>query len=284
MRYLLFFYCATIFFCIYPSYKKIYIFSPPRSLSTACARMFMSRGDCTVLNEPSLSVHGLQHEATRDFFRIDAPRTYEQVLALITHEGQKGHLCIKEMAVSAYDMFGAHPGLLNSENAYAIFLVRNPHHALLSLYKKAPSLITYGPDQLGYQRTYTLLQLAERDAVHKPLLIFSEDVYKDPSECAKRICSYTGLAFQPGMVEWATESDLFTAQKGWLEFKKPEAVFHWHQEAMTSAGLHVPHQYNVDEQGNPTFSEVADQADRDALTRIYLHNKVYYDLIMKYKQ
>ena len=120
----------------------------------------------------------------------------------------------------------------------------------------------------------------KQHARNKPLLIFSEDLYEHPEETAKKICEYLKIPFKESMLHWKDLGEDFSGKEQWYETKHKEFTHHWHGDAIKSSGINKPSTYEVDSQGNPTFSEV-DVVHRAAVIAAYQANKIYYDLIKK---
>ncbi len=258
-------------------HKIAYLFSPPRSLSVTFMRMMEAYG-FTVFQEPSLATHDA--EQFPEWFIPTAPKTYSAVKALIAKAAESNDVFVKEMAVSAKNFLAHEAEIVTDPNMFSIFLIRNPHHAIISLYKKYNGIGDLPAYECGYQATYELFIALQEKAKNKPLVIASEDLYEHPEETAKKICVHLKIPFKPSMLQWKDLGEDFTGHEQWHETKHKETTHHWHSDAIRSSGIKTPSTYEVDESGNPTFSEVAAE-HRQKVIAVYHENKRYYDLLKK---
>lgn len=265
-----------------PAHKIVYLFSPPRSLSVAFMRMMEARGDFTVFQEPSLKAYEKKYYPQHLAWFLDVvPETFSEVKARVLKEAQTRNVFVKEMAVSVKDFLIEDNDLIRNPNVKCIFLARNPHHAILSCYKKYNNLGKLPASECGYESTYLLLKAIQERGVIKPLVVHSEDLYENPERTAQVVCNYLGIEFLPKMLTWKDLGEDFSGHEQWHETKHKEITQHWHGDAIRSTGFGKPTQYEVDAQGKPTFSEVKDPAQRAAIIAAYNENKHYYDLIRK---
>ncbi len=184
--------------------KKVWFFSPPRSLSTAFLRMIQSRGDFQIIHEPLTYAYKIIHhpEWSTAGFRPEAPQSYEAVKTLITETASLKWTFIKEMGFVAKDFFLQFPELLHDENTYFVFLVRNPHHSFISHYRKSPSIFDGLTEILSYQTIYDFFQTIKGVTVHPPLVISAEDLYLHPREVVKQFCEHVGIPLIEGSLSW----------------------------------------------------------------------------------
>ena len=68
----------------------------------------------------------------------------------------------------------------------------------------------------------------------------------------------------------------FAGQSEWKDGKKVEFVQHWHGEAISSSRFIPLKAAELDEEGNPTFSEIENEEDRKVCYEAYLYNLPYY--------
>ena len=69
----------------------------------------------------------------------------------------------------------------------------------------------------------------------------------------------------------------------WNEQKVGESIHHWHGTAIRSTAIKPARKYEVDAQGNPTFSEIKEEY-REKYRTMYEESKPYYDLLMQEKE
>jgi len=268
--------------------KIVYLISPPRSLSVAFLRMMHTRGDFAIMNEPSqmafINVKGFKTVST--WFKPEALPTFNHVKDAIIRTSQTQHVFAKEMAFAIEEFHCNDQELMKLPNAYFVFLVRNPHHTILSMYKKH---VLFHPSAdhldaiLGYHNLWNIIQTVDAHAANKPYIIYTEDLYTDPYNSIKQFCEHIGIEFKPAALSWPSlEHSNFDVAKEWSEVKYPEFVSHWHGDAMNSTGFAKPQSYEVDQDGNPTFSEVQNAEHREMCRTIYYDQLQYYQLICKY--
>ena len=267
----------------YKKNKIVYLISPPRSLSVALLRMMHARGDFEVFQEPSMRAYDLIHypELTKEWFLHNAPSTFQEVKQQIYQAAEHTNVFVKEMSFGVRDFLIQDKEMMNNPNIRFIFLIRNPHHTVISFYKKCGSI----PDRFsflcGYQATYELLKAINEHSVYKPLIIYSEDLYEHTEETIKRMCDYLEIPFKPESLAWPDLGSEFTGHEEWHEIKIQEHFQHWHGEAIRSSGWSKPSNYEVDEFGQPTFCEITSIEHRNACKNAYEENKTYYDLMKR---
>ncbi len=178
--------------------KIIYLISPPRSLSVAFLRMIAARGDFTILHEPSQwafdSIH--YHDLTKDWFRQDAPATFEDVKKKIFTHALTSNVFVKEMSFAVRDFLLQDNELIQDNRVYFILLLRDPHHTVISFYKKTLGVFKGFSDVIGYKDAYELFEKIKHQAVHAPLIILSEDLYNSPKETIQKFCDHVGIEFK----------------------------------------------------------------------------------------
>jgi hypothetical protein len=82
------------------------------------------------------------------------------------------------------------------------------------------------------------------------------------------------------MLNWPKLDHDFTGVQEWGELKNKELTDHWHGNAIQSTSFSKQKSYKVDEQGNPTFSEITNQDDKEACRKAYTENLHYYNLLL----
>lgn len=267
-------------------HKIVIQLSPPRCLSTASLRMWQARGDFRVFNEPFVCAF-LHHyapethlESFAAWWREGAPKEYEDVIQNIFELAKDGPVFIKDISFSLAEYLKNNPRLLSHPDVYFIFLIRNPHHAISSYYQKLQKIIDDFCYLSGFKPTYELYQLVKQRGANKPIILHAEDLYIYPEQTAQALCNALAIPFTQKMLQWNNLGTSFTGVENWSEIKTLEVTQHWHDAAINSSGFHKPATYATDENGNPTFAEVNDEADRAECIKAYKINKKYYDLLL----
>jgi hypothetical protein len=271
--------------------KIIYFISPPRSLSVAFMRMMQTRSDFQVMHEPSQKVFCLNFapDKAEQWYRNDAPSSYEQVIAATYKKAQQGNVFVKEMSFALEDLIIHNKEFVQDPNVYFVFLTRNPHHNAISFYKRIKPadhsmLDPMFSTLIGHRAAYNVFSFVKKFAIHKPLIICTEDLINNPEQTVRGFCEKVGIPFKPEAMTWQDLGDQFDGISEWSELKNPGATQHWHGNAIHSTGFGRPSHYNVDQQGNPTFSEISSDMHRAMVQKAYEENLAYYNLLIQEKE
>lgn len=268
------------------AHKIVYLISPPRSLSVAFMRMMAARGDFAIIHEPSQLPLCKQKGFTQaeEWFLKGTASCFQDVTNLILEKAKTSNVFVKEMVTAAELLLQDNSALVKNPNVYFVFLMRNPHHTIISFSKKS----TVSGDATtfsyltGYKILYELYNYLSENAVHKPYLILTEDLYNNPEKTLKGYCAYLKIPYLPQALQWESLGSEFTGQKEWGEVKKTGAIQHWHADALKSTGLEKPQQYKVDAKGNPTFEEIENPDYKKVAMQAYRENLPYYNNLLKF--
>lgn len=269
------------------THKIIYLISPPRSLSVAFLRMMETRGDFAILHEPSQLAWNLLHspELVQNWYLPNAPRSFIEVKNIILQTAEHHNVFVKEMSFAVRDFLLNDFDLMKNPQVYFVFLVRNPHHTTISMYKKIISVfdaVAYElSEAMGYQALYETFKTVKQHAAQEPYIMLTEDLYNNPEETIQKFCNHVGIDFKPESLHWSDLGEHFTGDQAWHEIKYKEITHHWHGDAIRSTGFSKPNSYEVDEYGNPTFAEITNPEHRDTCKKIYLEQLFYYNLLLK---
>jgi hypothetical protein len=167
--------------------------------------------------------------------------------------------------------------LLQSKDTHFVFLIRDPHHVVISHYKKLPVIHPLLNDVYDYQTLYELYESLKTSALNPPLVLLAEDLSTNPEDTVRQYCNTVGLPFDKNKLHWAPLGESFSG-KFWHDDKLPHQFLHWHKDALLSTGFTVPSSYAIDENGSPTFEEIANSSHREFFKKLYNHNFPYYEL------
>lgn len=263
--------------------KIIYLISPPRSLSVAFTRMMQARGDFEVFHEPSQCLFNALVNPDRStwtvWYRDEIWKSFDEVKEAILKEAQTKNVFVKEMGFALKEFIVNDNELLQDPDIFFVFLLRNPHSTTISYYKKLPVTLPNLNDIIGYKPCYDIYNTICASGVRKPLIIKTEELYSDPAKIIQKFCHYCEIPFIPESLHWDDLGDSFSGIKEWHESKLCHVTQEWHGDAIKSTGFHKPHTYAIDENGNPTFEEIAPE-HREEYRQAYEYNKVYYDLLL----
>lgn len=241
--------------------------STPRSLSTALMRLFSARGDFVVINEPGIYFYGLKQG---------------DPIAYIDKVLQQDNVFLKEISSPKNSLLLTQEGcnLFKQKNVYTIFLVRDPHHTIISFFNKSERFLK----TQFYEKLYEALHFLTREAANKPVILFSEDLYNRPEVVYQALCSYSGIPYIAEALSWQS-LDEETAQKTWSNAARSSSMFHrWHEDAVKSTCIHKPRVYEVDKDNLPTFSEIPENR-RITAHGVYKECVRWYDAIkQEFKQ
>ncbi len=264
----------------------IYLISPPRSLSVAFTRMILQRGDFEVFSEPSQWAYALKQEKqwnNEKVFKDDAPASFAEVKERIYNAAKTKPVFVKEISFAVVDFILQDEEFVKNPQVHFIFLTRNPHHALISFYNKLQCIPHEWVRLVGYESQYKLFQYVKEFGAHKPLILHAEDLYQNADSVLKSLFSSLQFPYLKKALEWDQVTADFTGED-WHEIKYPEYAHYWHDGALNSRGFHKPKSYEVDDQGCPTFIEIAIENHRPFCKEAYEVSKRYYDLLLEEKE
>lgn len=261
-------------------HQVIYFISPPRSLSVAFTRMMYERGDFEILHEPSQYVYNKKYwpEVT-SWFSEDAYATFEEVKKSIFTMLEYRSVFVKEISFAVEELLLNDDDFIRDERVHFVFLIRNPHHTAISFYKKVGWNFPMMDHLLGYQSLYHIYQKVEKVSPNPPLILLTEDLYNRPEDTIRHFCDFLQIAYLPQALHWSPLGPSFDITKEWHEIKVGDSTLHWHGEALHSSGFGKPSPYAIDQDGQPTFEEIADPSHREYYREAYEHNLPYYELL-----
>jgi hypothetical protein len=267
--------------------KIIFLVGPPRSLSTAFLRMMGARNDVHIINEPALPVFNkIHYPYAQSVYSEQALASYSEVKNKIESMAKHGHVFVKEMSFSFSALIQAYPDLIKNPNAYFIFLLRDPHHCLISFYKKmTPETMNYLLPSLerltGFNALHEAFACIKEHGIRKPHVVHAEQLYNDTANTVRGFCNYVGLPYRDEFLTWNNLGEQFTGVEEWQENKKTDYMYHWHKEAIVSQKFHQPTSYENDGSSLPTFSEIENEVHRNKCFEVYKVNKALYEEIRK---
>ena len=259
--------------------KVIYLISTPRSCSTAFLRMMHARGDFEIFIEPGIKLYrNFDNKTLRDT---------EEAIFKKSANYQK-NVFVKEMIVPASKYLLPESNFLNQQNYSIVFLIRNPHHALISFYKKNSYYkkakkrpLSDQNDFMSYKKLYELFQKFQQKAM-SPMIIQSEELVLNPRKIITQFCQYAKIPFKEESLSWQKLDGNFSLKNEWGCLYTPEIASNWYDTAMASDGLKDENltKYAVDEHGQPTFEEIENLEHRKVYKKLYDNNMPYYKLFL----
>ena len=278
---------SFIFLMTYLSAEKkiVFLISPPRSLSTAFLRMMDSRGDFNTFNEPSIYIYikylaekDKKYENGKSWYYDNAPRSHQEVQKQILESAKTENTFIKEMGFSIINYHCNNMEMMKKENVYFVFLIRNIHHTFLSEYKKLQ--VDYLIEEVyDYEALYNFYNIIKKYGKNMPYVIQSEDLYQNTKTSIQGFCNHIGIKYLPESLSWNSIDNPEKVQNSWHEIKPADVTLYWHEDALKSTGFHKPNEYEVDEQGEPTFSEIKNIEHKRTLENLYKKQMPHYQRI-----
>jgi hypothetical protein len=257
----------------------IFMVSPPRSASTGFLRMMEARGDFALFNEPSLMAFFSNNEIGGKY-REHAGRSWQEVKKIIFEKAEHSPVFVKEMSFAVYDFIMHDEEFIKSEQVNFVFLLRNPHDALLSFYERTYQFfdrLVPGrfADLASYKNCLEMYIKIKESASNKPLIIKAEDLYHQPLKVVSAFCSAKKIPFKEEALSWQKLDKNFDGDL-WHEIKYAPFTYHWHSDAMQSTQFDKLALYDKDESNNPTFKEISNAHHQELCKAIYLDNMQAY--------
>jgi hypothetical protein len=252
--------------------------SLPRSMSTTLVRLMGKIDDAIIVHEPAVNLFYNNDFSTNSQTWPTLFKTFKDVKDKILEILSKNNVFLKEMSFTAKSYLADWTGIHGNTGVYYIFLVRDPHNTIVSLYKKTTRKI--GED-FSYKDLYELFLTLNNKAINRPIVISAEYLASYPRETIEIICQYTGREFKREYLEWEDESSEFRE----TDLYKSELCYfskYWHYDVVASTGFHTLTSYAVSNAGQPTFEEIEDPHEREGCQTLYNREKPYYDQIIKF--
>ncbi len=218
--------------------KVIYLVSTPRSLSTVFLRMMHARGDCAVINEPGVQTYFHVKGETKqsDTTYLHNPvQTFTDVENSILRVAHSHEITfVKELGFAACEYLHVDSDFLKQQDYYIVFLIRNPHSALVSNYKKISIIQNTLSSILSYKMLYELFEQFKTKSMRRPLIICAEELTANPRKVVAHFCEYVGMPFSDCHLSWQPLDDTFSLERDWNCVKPEHVASHWYDNAMNS--------------------------------------------------
>ncbi len=274
-------------------HKILYLISTPRSLSTIFLRAMHARDDMSIFNEPLVPVwYGDAHAVKQwygavygvdmeEWCRSGVPRTSKEVVDRLLAESELHPVFVKEQSFMVQNLLKEDDRIFNDPGITFAMLLRNPHHSIISFYKKWGQLVDNFSEIVGYRGCYELYHEIKKKTDKAPVIVIAEEMYTNTADAMQLFCKNVGIPFLREALQWQSLGTAFDGVAEWHEVKVYERTHYWHGDAILSTGFQKPRQYEVDAEGNPTFSEIANLDDRERCKEVYRENMYYYQRILE---
>jgi hypothetical protein len=245
--------------------------------------MIGARGDFKIFHEPTVSVYHKAHNYnfSHDWFKEGAFQTFEDVKKAL-FDGDS-NVFVKEISFHLAEFIDE--DLIKNPRVYFVFLLRDPHASVVSLYSKIQAIAGNCDNvddwhlAVGYKSMVDIYQKIKAFGGRKPLILFSEELAAKPREVVAKFCNYAEIPFKAEALAWESLGPDFDAYSFWNESKRVDFIYHWHGDALQSTGFHPLRTYEVDNQGHPTFVEVKDHRDREECQKAYQGSLPFYHFL-----
>jgi len=227
-------------------YPIIFLWSHPRSMSTAIERIMRERGDLHCLHEPFLRYY-YQHRSDKTLEFFDSsdghPSSYDDIRDNILKQAERQPVFAKDM--SYYVM----PELLQDIDFFDrithCFLIRNPLRSLLSYYKLDANISLR---EIGLEAQWLHFQQVQKYGA-KPIVLEAETVRSHTKPIMELFWAKLGLDYKAEAFNWNSDAP----PQDW------QYVQGWHQKVSQSGGIR---QETAEEkqQAIAEFAQAAEQA------------------------
>lgn len=181
----------------------IFLWSHPRSVSSAMERIMLERGDMTTFHEPFIYLYYV-HDAKKElaFFDIDPshPSSYNDIKRMILDAAETQTVFVKDMCYYVADyILGDVSFLRRIKNTY---LIRDPKQALTSYYKLDPNLSS---EEVGLESQYRQFCATADLTGETPVVIDADDLLDNTEGVIKAYCQALHIPFLAHSLSWSDE-------------------------------------------------------------------------------
>ena len=215
--------------------KRVLLWVPPRSLSTAFTFSIKTLPNVHVLYEPFSGPFYTTNpieEAT-----LKEKHSYEDaIIKLLRDYPGKEAVFAKSIALYVRDRFDM---LLDDafKSFNHSFLIRHPVKSIYSFYKAEPhsfkSYYYHGGLGVGFKEVYDLYCFLRDNLNSSSLIIDADDLLAHPESMMKAYCNAVGLKYKEGMTKW--DPDSMNIQELADQFKFSSE---WYSSALKSNGIY----------------------------------------------
>ena len=227
-------------------YPIVFLWSHPRSMSTATERVMRERGDLECLHEPFLHYYYLQKNRKKlnEFDAIEGhPTTYQETRDMILEKAHQSPIFVKDMSYYVV------PEILNDiefcRRIKHAFLIRNPLRSILSYYKLDPELRS---EEVGIQAQWQHYQGLENLGIDS-VVLEAEAIQNNPRGTLSTFWQAVDLEYCDHAFDW----DDSAMPESW------QYVRGWHGQASGSGGIQ-PASREDDAKAHEEFNRLADES------------------------
>lgn len=213
----------------------LFLWGPPRSLSTAFLRMMIERADHEVLHEPFSSIVVQGYTKVGDSIAT----THDELLELLADRSRDRRIFVKE--TTEYDYLhngGQHIPTIGLHT----YIIRHPRSVIPSHYARNPKVTCA---EVGYEHQAELARRAWDGTDEGPIVVEAENLVDDPVNTVADYCDHVGIPFLESALCWAPED-----HQAWSRTTE------WHQDVARSSCFTQPrHDYTRTVDNTPLLAE-----------------------------
>ncbi|MGC7102995.1 sulfotransferase family protein [Amycolatopsis lurida] len=194
----------------------VYLWGPPRSLSTAFVRMMLERGDFTVVHEPfsSIVVAGYTVLGREKF--SDPHQFYRRLHDLAVDTP----VFVKETTEYRYSFVDDREFLSRGTHT---FIIRDPRAVIPSHYAMNPKVTLA---EVGFEHQLEIFRKVHEATGEQPFVLEAEQLTADPWTTVRRYCAHLGIPFIASALHW---------QPG--DCQEWSRTAEWHRDVANSSGF-----------------------------------------------
>ena len=220
-------------------FRRVLLWSSPRSLSTAFERSIRELKSVKVLGEPHLRAYYYGPERKRESthhpsqFELDDSATYEAAAAELFKE-YDGYEAVFAKELAFY-IEGKYEKYVEGEFSRFkhTFLIRHPLKSIPSLIRASGKCGLSSPlNDIGIKQLYLFYKVVQQSINPHPIVIDADDLLANPRAIMEHYCKETGLPFDEQMLTWQPGE-----VQDWLSYKYYKEFF---STVMASSGFLKP--------------------------------------------
>ena len=237
----------------------IFLWTHPRSVSSAMERAMLQRGDLSTLHEPFLYLYYLG-DANKELDHFDPdpqhPTDYNGIREMIFARAREQRVFVKDMCYYVSNYFPSDSRLLRE--AVHTYLIRTPERSVPSYYRLDPQVTR---EEIGLEAVYRHFECVAEFTGSAPLLVDAEDLTRDAAGTLRAYCEALGLPFLEHSLHWDNDA----VPREWMH------VAGWHSDLASSGGL-----------GNKKTA-AATTADSSAYQELVDYHMPFYEKLRGYR-
>ena len=207
------------------AHPVIYLWTHPRSVSSALERVMLERGDLYTFHEPFIYLYYLG-DARKSLAYFDPdpshPIDYAGIKSMILERARETPVFVKDMCYYVSPYITQDAALL--DDAIHTYLIRDPARSIPSYYKLDPGVTS---EEIGLETLYQHFEHVKAASGKTPVVVDAADLVSDPEGTVRAYCDAVGLPFIESSLTWDHDA-------------LPDAWAHvagWHTDLAGSAGM-----------------------------------------------